>query len=77
MKRMFEVLDEMNLDDSKNKTRMVAVSNIYLRADKVKQGAKITMGADEESLMDIVSGKAIPILVLVDKEEYFKRIKQA
>lgn len=72
---MFQILDEMNRGDTQNKTKFVKVSNHFISVDKVKQGAKITMGADEESLFDIVSEKYIPILVLVDIGEYQKRTK--
>lgn len=70
---MFEILDEMNLDDVKNNTRLVAISNMLISADKVKQGAKISMGADEQVLYDLMNEKVIPVLILVDKDEYFKR----
>lgn len=70
---MFEILDEMNLDDVKNDTRTVSISNTFISADKVKQGAKIAMGADVQCLFDLASEKVIPILIMVDKEEYFKR----
>lgn len=72
-KRMFEILDEMNLDDVKDNTRLVAISNTLISADKVKQGAKISMGADEQVLYDLMNEKVIPVLILVDKDEYFKR----
>lgn len=74
-KRLFEILDEMNLDDVKDNTRLVAISNTLISADKVKQGAKISMGADEQVLYDLLNEKVIPILILVDKGEYFKRNK--
>lgn len=70
---MFEILDEMNLNDVENNTRLVAISSAFISADKVKQGAKISMGADEVALHDLMTNKVIPILILVDKEEYFKR----
>ena len=70
---MFEILDEMNLDDVKDNTRLVAISNTLISADKVKQGAKISMGADEQVLYDLMNEKVIPVLILVDKDEYFKR----
>jgi hypothetical protein len=70
---MFEILDEMNLDDVKDNTRLVAISNTLISADKVKQGAKISMGADEQVLHDLMNDKVIPVLILVDKDEYFKR----
>jgi len=72
-KRLFQILDEMNQQDEANKTQMVAICNSFISADKVKDGAKIGMGAPEEMLYEIMNGKKIPILVLVDKEEYFKR----
>ena len=72
-KRLFEVLDEMNLADVENGTRLVSLSNILISADKVKQGASIKMGADEQCLYDLMNGKAIAILLIVDKEEYHKR----
>lgn len=72
-KRMFQVLDEMNLHDTENKTRLVAVSGNFVSADKVKKGATVTMGIDEQALFDIASQKVIPIVVLVDSEEYHKR----
>jgi len=70
---MFQILDEMNLQDVENNTRMVTLSNTFISADKVKQGAKISMGADEQCLFDLATEKFIPILILVDKDEYFKR----
>lgn len=73
MKRMFEVLDEMNIDDVKDNTRLVAVSNTLISVDKVKQGVKISMGADHHVLDDLLSDKVIPVLILVDKSEFFKR----
>jgi hypothetical protein len=72
-KRMFQVLDEMNQDDTKNKTAMVAVSGHFISGDKTKQGAKISIGAEEGALFDIAADKVIPLLILVNKEEYFKR----
>lgn len=62
----------MNQLDIKNNTRLVAISNVFISADKVKQGAKVCMGTDESALFDIVSEKVIPLLILVNKEEYFK-----
>jgi len=72
-KRMFQILDEMNLSDVENNTQLVKISNSLISADKVKQGAKISMGADVQSFFDLASDNYIPILVMVDKKEYFKR----
>lgn len=72
---MFEILDEMNLDDVKNETKLVAISNTFISGEKVKKGAKISMGTDFDCLLEIMNEKYIPILIMVDKEEYFKRQK--
>ncbi len=72
---MFEILDEMNQEDSIIRTRSVEVSSNFISADKVKAGAKIAMGVPLESLFDIASDAKMPILILVDKKEYFKRKK--
>lgn len=75
-KRLFEILDDMNQDDTKNNSRLVEVSSNFVSANKVKQGAIISMGTPEASLLNIVSGNKIAMLILVDKEEYFKRKNQ-
>jgi len=72
-KRMFEILDEMNLEDVKNNTRMVAISNTLISADKVKQGGKVSIGTDEQSLYDIMNDKVVVLMICVNKDEYFKR----
>lgn len=72
-KRLFQVLDEMNQHDTENKTALIGLCNQLISGDKVKGGAKISMGAPEGALHDIMSGKTIPILLLINKEEYFKR----
>lgn len=72
-RRLFEVLDEMNQEDAEKGTRLVSVSYNFVSGDKVKQGAKITMGTELSGLMDIWNEKVIPVLLLVDKDEYFKR----
>jgi hypothetical protein len=72
-KRLFQVLDDMNVEDTTNGTGTVGVCGDFISADKVKAGAKISMGAPESALFDIISGKVIPVLLLVDKDEYFKR----
>nr|DAI89655.1 MAG TPA: hypothetical protein [Caudoviricetes sp.] len=71
-KRLFQTLDEMNLLDIENGTRLVSVGSNFISADKIKQGTKISMGSDDSALHQILNDKVIPILLLVDKEEYFK-----
>lgn len=71
-KRLFQTLDEMNLMDIENGSRLVSVGSNFISADKIKQGTKISMGSDDSALMDIHNGKVIPVLILVDKQKYFE-----
>lgn len=71
-KRLFQVLDEMNVSDIENGTKLVSVSSNFISADKIKQGTKISMGSDDASLFEIMNEKVIPVLLLIDKETYFK-----
>lgn len=76
-KRMFQILDDMNLQDVEKKTSMVEIATTFLSGSKVKHGAQITMGAPESTLHDIMNDDKIPILILVHKNEYFKRKKES
>lgn len=72
-KRMFQILDEMNVADGENKTDNVAVSGHLVRADKAKGGAHIVMGVPEKYLYDIMAdNKKSVILLVIDKKEYEK-----
>jgi len=75
-KRLFQILDEMNVEDGEKGTRLVAVSPHLISAHKIKAGTKVTMGADDTVIQDIMNDRVIPILLLVDKKEYFKRTKE-
>jgi ABC-type molybdate transport system substrate-binding protein len=72
-KRLFQVLDEMNLDDTNNGTRLVSIGTSLISADKVKAGTKVTMGGDDQVLTDLITGKCTALLVVVDRKEYEKR----
>ena len=72
-KRMFELLDEMNQEDGVNGTQLVEVGISFVKAKLVKARAEITMGMPESCLHDIVAENKIPLLIMVDKKEYFKR----
>lgn len=69
-KRLFQILDEMNVGDDKNKTANCGVCNVFLGAQSSKQGARITMGAPIEAINGIGNGETIPILLLVNRKEY-------
>jgi hypothetical protein len=70
---MFQILDEMNLDDTKNGTRLVSISNSLISIDKVKAGTKVSMGADDQVLTDLANNKCIALLIIVNRDDYFKR----
>jgi hypothetical protein len=72
-KRLFQILDEMNVHDIEHKTEMVAVSSNFIAADKVKQGAVLKMGAPESVLADLFADSVMPVLLILDKKEYQKR----
>jgi hypothetical protein len=78
-KKLFEVLQAMldkdieeGLEDG-DKNRIVR-SNTLVSAKLVKQGVQITMGlgGNAKTMLDLESQKKIPILFLVDYEEYKK-----
>jgi hypothetical protein len=75
-KRLFEILDEMNVSDTLNSTANVGVCTTFVSATKAKGGAHITLGASEEMLMKLMNDELIPILVLVNREEYFAKEKE-
>jgi hypothetical protein len=75
-KRLFQVLDEMNQQDAEKGTKLVSVSPHFISGNKVKQGSHITMGSEQSTLIDLMEETHIAILVVIDKKEYFERIKQ-
>lgn len=63
--KLFEILQFMadnNLDVSRADT--------FVEGQKVKQGAHITMGADESALYGLMNEKYIPVLFFINKEQY-------
>lgn len=75
-KRPFQVMDEMNVADEANKTSMVAICPDFIGADKSKKGAVVKMGAPESVLFDLISEKTMPVLLLLNRVEYFKRMEE-
>jgi hypothetical protein len=75
-KRPFQILDEMNVSDATSGTSLVGICTSLISAAKVKGGANITMGAPESVVFGIMNDDLMPMLVLVDKQEYFKRQKE-
>ena len=73
-KRLFEVLDSMNQNDTLNDTQTVIIGDHFVSANYNKQGTTVEIGIGGNQVFDIESGKKVAMLVLVDIEEY-NRIK--
>jgi len=73
-KRLLAVCDDMIVDDTANDTKNLRISNTLLSADLVSQGGKITMGVDRDSFHQIINDKYKVLLLVINKEEYEKRI---
>lgn len=73
-KRLFQILDEMKVDDAANKTHNVSIHPDIVRVDSMKKGLKITMGAPHEAttINKLMNGDKIPILLIIDSKEYNK-----
>jgi len=71
-KSLFQILEEMNRLDTENKTQKLGVANSFVSSSLTKKGTLITMGAPPETSMDLLNGKVMPILLLIDKETYNK-----
>lgn len=74
MKRLFQVLDEMNVNDEKNKTATCACCFDLVEAKTAKGGAHVIMGVPAEALHKIMLNEYKPMLVLLDMKEY-KRLE--
>lgn len=73
-KRLFQILDEMNIKDGENHTQTVAISNSLVEAKSCKQGGLITMGVDHLRLQQLAldGENHIALLLVIDKKEYEK-----
>jgi hypothetical protein len=71
-KRLFQILDELNVQDTANGTSNVGVCNQLVETRHTKHGMNITMGVPAMLNNDILKGKVVPTLLLVNMEEYNK-----
>lgn len=69
-KRLFQVLDEMNVNDEANKTASCACCFDLVEAKTAKGGAHVVMGIPAEALHKIMLNEYKPMLVLLDMKEY-------
>lgn len=71
-KRFFEVLDYMNVQDTDNNTENIQVCPTFVSANFSKKGTQVTMGVPGNIVFDLDTDKLIPVLLLVNREEYDK-----
>lgn len=76
-KSIFLIMDEMNQDDTKNGTALLGLSTTVIAADKVKQGTAVKMGAPAETVFDLMTDKVMCILLIINKDEFYRRQKEA
>ena len=71
-KRIFQILDDMNVLDIENKTHLVQVSSNVLAvfAEKSGDGSSIAMKITEEARKNLETGKSIAVIVTIDSKEY-------
>lgn len=73
-KRMFQVFDEMNINDGNNKTATCACCFDTVSANTAKGGGHVTMGVPAEAIVKIMNNECKPMLILLDYKEY-KRLE--
>lgn len=76
-KRMFQVLDEMNVHDTEHNTQLVSLHPDLIEMRDMKQGVRITMGVPHGvvSLSDqLYNRKKRIVLMVVDGAEFDKRM---
>ena len=71
-KRLFQVFDEMNVNDEKNKTAKLGCCYDFVEAKTVKGGGHVTMGVPAEAITKMFLDEVQPILILLDKKEYHR-----
>lgn len=74
-KSVFQILESIVKEDIKNNTRSISLSTNLIGVSKFKNSTKVQMRTDV-STYDILTDKKIPILILVDKDEYLKTQNQ-
>lgn len=75
-KRLFQVLDEMNVNDENNKTRHCRVSNHLVSANLAKGGGHVTIGVEAEAIHELATNNDIRcVLLVVDFKEYERLTK--
>lgn len=71
-KRFFEIIDQMNVQDTKNDMKNIQVCPSFVSANFNKKGTQVIMGVPGNIVFDLETDKLIPVLLLVNREEYDK-----
>ena len=71
-KRLFQVFDEMNVNDEKNNTAFLGCCYAMVEATTAKGGGHVMMGVPAEAITKMFLGEVQPILILLDKKEYHR-----
>lgn len=71
-KRLFQVLDELNVHDGDNNTKHVQIANTLVSANLAKGGGHVTMGVPANIVHSLLTDQenTICLLVVVDRKEY-------
>jgi hypothetical protein len=71
-KRLFQVFDEMNVNDEKNKTTLLPCAFTMVEAKTAKGGGHVTMGVEAGIIQKLFLGEVQAVLVVFDKKEYHR-----
>lgn len=71
-KRLFQVFDEMNVNDEKNKTALLPCAFMMVEAKTDKCGGLVTMGVEAGIIQKLFLGDCQAVLVVFDKKEYHR-----
>jgi hypothetical protein len=71
-KRLFQVFDEMNVNDEKNKTALLPCAFTMVEAKTAKGGGHVTMGVEAGIIQKLFLGEVQAVLVVFDKKEYHR-----
>jgi len=72
MTNLFDIIKKMNDNDIINETNNLAVSPYMEGIDKCSRGGLVTMGVSAESFNDLITNKAMCVLLILNKEKYDK-----
>jgi hypothetical protein len=72
-KRFFQILDELNVKDTKEGTALVRIGMDMVAADYNANGTIIKMGVSGNVVLELLDESVVPIIILVDRAAYNKQ----